>query len=119
MMLMYFGSQLAFGNEDIPFCEKQLNELKDDVNYWRGRCMVNKYQEVDTTQCKEEKKYHQARMRKHSKQCFYEGNSISWNLVSYLRWLETLFEKCEKNGFEHNIVDYYRILKGKKNHNGT
>ena len=77
MMLMYSGSQLAFGNEDIPFCDKQLNKLKYDVNYWRERCMVNKYEEVNTEQCKEEKKYHQARMRKHSKQCFYEGNSIS------------------------------------------
>ena len=36
-----------------------------------------------------------------------------------LRWLETLFEKCEKNGFEHDIVDYYRILKGKEYHSGT
>ena len=31
-----------------------------------------------------------------------------------LRWLETLFEKCEKNGFEYDIVDYYRVLKGKE-----
>ena len=23
-----------------------------------------------------------------------------------LRWLETLFQKCEKNGFKHNTVDY-------------
>ena len=35
-----------------------------------------------------------------------------------LRWLETLFEKCEKNGFEHDIVDYYRVLKGKEYHSG-
>ena len=35
-----------------------------------------------------------------------------------LRWLETLFEKCEKNGFEHDILDYYRVLKGKQYHSG-
>ena len=35
-----------------------------------------------------------------------------------LRWLETLFEKCEKSGFEHDIVDYYRVLKGKEYHSG-
>ena len=35
-----------------------------------------------------------------------------------LRWLETLFEKCEINGFEHDIVDYYRILKGKEYYSG-
>ena len=39
----------------------------------------------------------------------------AWNC---LRWLETLFEKCEKNGFEHDIVDYYRVLKGKEYHSG-
>ena len=35
-----------------------------------------------------------------------------------LRWLETLFEKCEKDGFEYDIVDYYRVLKGKEYHSG-
>ena len=44
---------------------------------------------------------------------------LFWRIqVSYLRWLETLFEKCKKNGFEHDIVDYYRILKGKEYHSG-
>ena len=32
--------------------------------------------------------------------------------LKVLRWLETLFEECEKNGFEHYIVDYYCVLKG-------
>ena len=35
-----------------------------------------------------------------------------------LRWLETLFEKCEKNEFEYDIVDYYRVLKGKEYDSG-
>ena len=39
-------------------------------------------------------------------------------LRTLLRWLETLFAKCEKNGFEHDIVDYYRVLKGKEYHSG-
>ena len=27
-----------------------------------------------------------------------------------------IFEKCEKNGFEHDIVEYYRVLKGIEHH---
>ena len=49
-------------------------------------------------------------------------NSRFWSSqgeLRYLRWLETLFENCEKNGFEHDIVDYYSILKGKEYHSGT
>ena len=77
MMLLNFGSQLAFGNKGIAFCDKQLNELNADVKDWKKRCMDNKYQEHKTTQCNEEKKYNQGRMRKHTSQCFYEGNYFS------------------------------------------
>ena len=28
------------------------------------------------------------------------------------------FEKCEESGFEHEIVDDYRVLKGKEDHSG-
>ena len=40
--------------------------------------------------------------------------------IKCLRWLETLFEKCEKifDGFEYDIVDYYHVLKGKEYHSG-
>ena len=44
--------------------------------------------------------------------------SILTNGFSGLRWLETLFANCEKNGFEHDIVDYYHVLKGKEYHSG-
>ena len=74
MMLMYLGSQLAFANEDIPFCQKQLEELKKDVNNWNKRCMVNKVKERNTPECNDEKKYNQGRMKKHTRQCFYDGN---------------------------------------------
>ena len=48
--------------------------------------------------------------------CFCDEGEQS--LINNLRWLETLFEKCEKNGFEHDIVDHYRVLKGKEYHSG-
>ena len=85
VMLMYFRSQLAFANEDIPLCHKQLEELKDDVKNWSERCMVTKTQELGTAECKHEKKYNQARMRKHTSQCFYDGNCTLLNLVYLLR----------------------------------
>ena len=31
-----------------------------------------------------------------------------------LRWLEALFQKCERNGFKHNTLDYLSVLKGKE-----
>ena len=74
VMLMHFGSQLGFANEDIPFCHKQLEELKKDVNDWNKRCMVNNTQELNTPECNDEKKYNQARMKKHTGRCFYDGN---------------------------------------------
>ena len=74
VMLIHLGSQLAFANEDIPLCHKQLEELKKDVNDWNKRCIVNKVQELNTTECNAEKKYNQARMKKHTSQCFYDGN---------------------------------------------
>ena len=73
-MLMCFGSQLVLANKDIPFCHKQLRELKDDVNYWNQNCMVTKTRERNTPKCNGEKKYNQARMKKHTSQCFYDGN---------------------------------------------
>ena len=75
-MSMHFDSELAFANEDILFCHKHLQELKDNVNDWNKRCMVDNYLEVNTAQCSEEKTYNQARIRKHTSQCFYEGNFI-------------------------------------------
>ena len=74
VMLMHFGSKLAFANEDIKFCHKQLEGLKGDVSDWNKRCMVNKVQERNTPECNDEKNYNQARMKKHTSQCFYEGN---------------------------------------------
>ena len=74
VVLMVFGSQLAFANEDIPLCHKQLEGLKEDVSDWNKRCMVNKVQERNSPECNDEKKYNQARMKKHTSQCFYDGN---------------------------------------------
>ena len=55
----------------------------------------------------------------HTEPIFQEQQILNlYKINDYLRWLETLFEKCEKNGFEHDIVDYYRVLKGKEYHSG-
>ena len=35
------------------------------------------------------------------------------------KWSRNTFKKCDKNGFEHDIVDYYRVFKGKAYHSGT
>ena len=45
-----------------------------------------------------------------------EGFSVSPILNCRLRWLETLYEKCERNGFEHDLVVYYRVLRGREYH---
>ena len=74
VMLMHLGSQLAFGNEDIPLCHNQLEELKEDVSDWNKRCIVNEVLERNTPECNAEMKYNQARMKKHTSQCFYDGN---------------------------------------------
>ena len=74
VMLMYFGSQLTFASEDIPFCQKHLKELKDDVSDWNKRCMISKSRELNTPECNAEKTHHQDRIRKHTRQCFYDGN---------------------------------------------
>ena len=37
----------------------------------------------------------------------------------FLSWLETLFEKCEKNRLECDIVDYCRVLKCKEFHSNV
>ena len=76
LMLMYFGSQLTFAKKDIPFCQKQLKEIKDDVKDWNERCMVDSYRERNTPQCNKKKKYNQASIRNHTNQCFYKGKYI-------------------------------------------
>jgi hypothetical protein len=39
LILIYFGGSLVICNEDIPFCDKRLKELKNDVKDWRKRCL--------------------------------------------------------------------------------
>ena len=77
VILMYFGSHVAFANRYISSCNKQLKQLKEDVKNWNERCIDDDYLERNTTRCKEEGRYNQARIRKHTSQCFYEGNSNS------------------------------------------
>ena len=105
VMLMHFGSQLAFANEDIKFCNKQLQELKRDVHDWNKRCMVKKTQELNTPECNEEKKYNQARMKKHTSQCFYDGNYNLQNLVLSLK----------DNSTSSNLFFMYTNLNSERN----
>ena len=37
---------------------------------------------------------------------------------TFLNVARYTFEKCENNGFEHGILDYYCVLKGKEYHSG-
>ncbi|XP_028410800.1 pro-epidermal growth factor-like [Dendronephthya gigantea] len=100
-ILIYFGGNLINCNEDIPICDKQLKQLKEDVKDWEKRCVKQRLQNLDEIEryftesqrsdnetqryfnerrrennspgCTAEKEYLQERMRMHSEMCFYDG----------------------------------------------
>ncbi|CAB4028386.1 Hypothetical predicted protein, partial [Paramuricea clavata] len=39
IILIYFGGTLIICNEGIPICDHRLNELKECVKDWEGRCL--------------------------------------------------------------------------------
>ncbi|XP_028416145.1 pro-epidermal growth factor-like [Dendronephthya gigantea] len=82
-ILMYFGGTLINCNEDIPICDKQLKQLKEEVKNWERRCVNESLGNLDEVKnkrrrennspgCTAEKEYFQARMRMHSQMCFYD-----------------------------------------------
>ena len=73
LVLIYFGGTLTTGNEEISWCEKHLNKLNEDVQYWQSRCLIETRQVIDSS-CKAEKDYFKERMRMHTEICFYSGN---------------------------------------------
>ena len=86
LILIYFGGTQIICNEDIPVCDKQLKQLKEDAKNWERRCLDERLgnikdiyhffenrSESNSPSCSAEKKYLQNRMRMHSKMCFYDG----------------------------------------------
>ena len=51
--------------------------------------------------------------------CSYHLTSAILFILSNALNLKVARNTCEKNGFEHDIVDYNRVLKGKECHSGT
>ncbi|XP_028418925.1 low-density lipoprotein receptor-related protein 4-like [Dendronephthya gigantea] len=100
-ILIHFGGNLINCNEDIPICDEQLKQLKEDVKDWEKRCVNESLENLDEMEryftesqrsdnetqryfnerrrennssgCTAEKEYLQERMRMHSEMCFYDG----------------------------------------------
>ena len=75
-ILIYFGTSLVVCNNDIPFCPKRFNELKEDEKDWRERCLNGKGQNLATLRFEAVKEYNHARMCMNKKICFHinKGN---------------------------------------------
>ena len=76
LILIYFGENFVNCNEDIPFCDQQLKQLKKDINDWNQKCWSNQNQGEGTPPCLTEKKYNQDRMKIHVEMCFYAGKGF-------------------------------------------
>ena len=94
LILIYFGGSLVICNEDIPFCDKRLEELKNDVKDWRKRCLNGAVQVPYSSCCAAENERNQQRMEMQTKLCFYKGtvnavfcytNEVSWTFIHYSR----------------------------------
>ena len=75
-ILIYFATSLVVCNNDIPFCRKRFNELKEDEKDWRERCLNGKGQNRATPRCEADKEYNHERMCMYKKICFHinKGN---------------------------------------------
>jgi hypothetical protein len=73
-ILIYFGTSLVIGNDDISFCLKRLKKLREDEKDWSEKCLNG--QNHDLPCCKAEKEYNRERMCIHAKTCFYEGKPL-------------------------------------------
>jgi hypothetical protein len=90
LILIYFGGSLVICNEDIPFCDKRLKELKNDVKDWRKRCLNGTGHVRNSSCCAAENERNQQRMEMQTKLCFYKGtvnavfyytNEVSWRFL--------------------------------------
>ncbi|CAB4009465.1 Hypothetical predicted protein, partial [Paramuricea clavata] len=73
LIMIYFGGSLVTCNEDIPFCDKRLEELKIDVKYWQKRCWNGTVHVPNSSCCAAENERNQQRMEMQTKLCFYKG----------------------------------------------
>jgi hypothetical protein len=73
LILIYFGGSLVICNEDIPFCDMRLEELKNDVKAWRKRCLNGTDHVHNSSCCTAENERNQQRMEMQTKLCFYKG----------------------------------------------
>ena len=71
-ILLYFHARLVLSNKDIPVCHKLWNELGNEMQDWRERCL-DRDEEISSPSCRAEKDYFKERRRRHKKMCFYEG----------------------------------------------
>ncbi|CAB4037593.1 Hypothetical predicted protein [Paramuricea clavata] len=72
-VLVYFGTSLVVCNEDIPFCDKRLKELRKDEKDWSERCLNGEGENLVTPSCEAKKEYNHERMCVYTKICFYKG----------------------------------------------
>jgi hypothetical protein len=71
-------------NEDIPFCDKRLQEFDLDVKYWSKRCVNRQGKYIGTPCCETEEEYNKNRMNMQTKLCFYRGNNSCIHKLSDL-----------------------------------
>ena len=84
VILIYFGARMVMCNEDIPFCDKRLQEFDLDVKYWSKRCVNRQGKYIGTPCCETEEEYNKNRMNMQTKLCFYRGNNSCIHKLSDL-----------------------------------
>ena len=72
MFFLYVSANLIMANKDIPFCHKLWEDLGNEMEDWRLRCL-NGTQEITAPCCQAEKEYLEDKRLKHKEMCFYEG----------------------------------------------
>ena len=82
LILIYFGTSLVICNSDIPFCDKQLKELRQDEKDWSTTCTNDEGQSNGSVCCQAKKNNNLKRMCVYTKTCFYEGIMIVPNKSS-------------------------------------
>ncbi|CAB4022289.1 Hypothetical predicted protein, partial [Paramuricea clavata] len=75
-ILIYFATSLVVCNNDIPFCRKRLNELRENEKDWRNRCLNGEGQNLATPRCEADKEYNYERMCMYKKICFHINKGL-------------------------------------------
>ncbi|CAB4014206.1 Hypothetical predicted protein, partial [Paramuricea clavata] len=73
-ILIYFATSLVVCNNDIPFCRKRFNELRENDKNWRNRYLNGEGQNLATPRCEADKEYNYERMCMYKKICFHSIN---------------------------------------------